>query len=674
MDNVIVSTEVEIPLYVRFIASLGSNFNYCGSTVGDDPWRYCVIYNEVSNYAYLHNVLRFAVVYERVKESVGDYAELNIVNSDQKKFFEKCEANSFRERSTTPTKAQLFINLQMERTKRFLKLNQNVRIIPADKGGKVVITDGDTYKQKMNDYVTSCIRSQVYFRFDSLPLEYVKFICETKYNAIREKVEEIFTSDASLGLGFPPFRLPFEPFVVPRIYGLYKVHKLGNPIRPIVSATNPIGKSVSEWMLSKLNVIANHLREYRIKSAHECFQLLDGTKLLETSHRLFVLDFDNMFTNIPFSTTKEIIRKLYCLIKRETTMPADMFLMILSFVIEECSFFMYDGTLYLQAEGLTMGNSLSQVLAEITTSFVLNEIMSKYCGRVSFLFKYVDDLISASDAITIIELKKEIEHRLGMSLKLTSEDESSEVEFLQMKVGRHGKDGDRVYFRWTQKEYSARKILDFHSFHPLRMKLNVVNEFIRSALRVTTAQFWNVSINALKKVLSNSNYPYYFICESVSLVKKRLLLEIDVSSGENRDSINKKDRKYVSCPYVPSKINFVRRTIQKLKRRDVSLSPLISNNNRNLIFANLKDEQSLLCVVNASFKVRCDDCEFCELIFSTHKDVQSTFDATLSSTDSRISQHCLNSRHSARRYLMRSDVTVYRNKMEATQAKAFKPS
>lgn len=85
-----------------------------------------------------------------------------------------------------------------------------------------------------------------------------------------------------------------------------------------------------------------------------------------------------MFTNIPFQKTKDIIRKYYHLIEKETSVPVDLFLKALTLLIEECAFFTFKDEIYLQMEGLAMGNSLGQILAEITTCFFLNEALSQY--------------------------------------------------------------------------------------------------------------------------------------------------------------------------------------------------------------------------------------------------------------------------------------------------------
>lgn len=59
----------------------------------------------------------------------------------------------------------------------------------------------------------------------------------------------------------------------------------------------------------------------------------------------------------------------YHLIEYETTMSVEVFLEILTLMVQDIGFFSYQGVIYLQTEGLSMGNTLSQVLAEIATSF-----------------------------------------------------------------------------------------------------------------------------------------------------------------------------------------------------------------------------------------------------------------------------------------------------------------
>lgn len=59
-------------------------------------------------------------------------------------------------------------------------------------------------------------------------------------------------------------------------------------------------------------------------------------------------------------------------------------------------------------------------------------------------------------------------------MKLVEEDESNEVEYLELKIRRICSDMT-VSFKWFQKDYIAKRVIDFHSYHPREMKENVVN-------------------------------------------------------------------------------------------------------------------------------------------------------------------------------------------------------
>lgn len=98
-----------------------------------------------------------------------------------------------------------------------------------------------------------------------------------------------------------------------------------------------------------------------------------------------------MFTNTPFEHSKKIITDNYDVIIEETCVPSDIFLFAVSFIVEDCSFFTFQDKIYRQSFGLTMGNSLSQVLADVSTNHALTEtLLQMKDDDISFVFKYVD--------------------------------------------------------------------------------------------------------------------------------------------------------------------------------------------------------------------------------------------------------------------------------------------
>lgn len=51
----------------------------------------------------------------------------------------------------------------MKRTNQFLKLNPAIKIFPADKGGKIIITDLMTYNGKMKAFLKSNTENRFYY-------------------------------------------------------------------------------------------------------------------------------------------------------------------------------------------------------------------------------------------------------------------------------------------------------------------------------------------------------------------------------------------------------------------------------------------------------------------------------------------------------------------------------
>lgn len=606
-----------------------------------------------------------------MKASIDTFADLKTLNGRKNDFDEKFTGNNLNDRSNFRTKAQEFINLQKERTKNFLLHNKGVKICPADKGGRVVITDEGVYKRKMMEHITMNVNSGTYHCLKDLTFEYVREICESKYRRILESVNDFLRKDYVLNFKNLCTRLNPEPFIISRIYGLLKIHKEDYPLRPIISSTDCMAKSLSGWILTKLNLIATNIGLHQIHSSHELFTKIDGKVLNNPSHKLATFDFDSMFTNIPFQRTKEIIKKYYHLIEKETTMPVEIFLEALTFLVEETAFFTYGNVIYLQTEGLAMGNSLSQMLAEITTSHCLNEALSSFKeGEISFLYKYVDDIIFCGDGDLLTEVQSRIEScHGGMKLKLTTEDEKNEVIFLDLKVGRN-LDVPLIYARWTQKVFSAKRIIDFHSYHPYKMKIAVVKEYVKNALSLTSPGFRNHTVNLLRKILRNSSYEHSFINEYMNVAERELNADRRPKGSNVNRGTNKPKKRYITCPYNPGTVNFLRKTVKEARINGISIAPLIrENSNKNVIYANLKDNKGFSGIKNSSFIMKCKGCDFKVRIFTGIYDVDRTARENLSNVKSVINEHCKSFGHEVDTEVSNEGIRRYRNEYDCNIAR-----
>ena len=401
------------------------------------------------------------------------------------------------------TKAQDFIKLQFYRTRKFLKENRNVIITLADKGGKIVIADRETYNMKMETFMNDSIKRNIIFKVN-LPFDDRRLYVEGKFTSVIKNINKYLLEDVKKGYPNCCYQLSAESFIIARLYGLFKIHKLDMPMRPIISTTNCMGQKLIKWLLSKLGIIASHVSGFKIKNSHSVFEILNGFSLNQDSI-LSTSDFDNMYTNINFGKTKNIIKKYYHLIAEETTVPINIFLMALSFFIEDDAYFTFNDIIYRQCKGLLMGNALSGILAEIFLSESLNHVIEKMPhGSLEFIFIFIDDLLYAVQKNHTNELIAHITQISGINLKSVGEGANNSVNYLNMECIRNTLNNE-IEFKWWQKPQSANRILDYHSFHPIHMKINVISEFVMNALRVTSKHFWQETIIAIENVLSQNH-------------------------------------------------------------------------------------------------------------------------------------------------------------------------
>ncbi|KAG4072308.1 hypothetical protein HA402_004240 [Bradysia odoriphaga] len=375
---------------------------------------------------------------------------------------------------------------------KYLKENRAILVLSSDKGGKAVIMDRYDYLRKMNEHINAGIEKSVYKRIDHKSIDCIRKEVETTFKRKIETLNPFLLLD-----GFSPYKLMKpEPYLIPRIYGCPKIHKTDVPMRPIISSPDMIGHALSSWLLSHLKSVADHLDKFNVVNATRLIADLKYCRL-EQGHRLFSYDYVSMFTNVNIRETEMIILEFYHLITAKTTVTFPVFIEMLRLYTVDTTYFMYNDGIYIQTKGLAMGNRLAQFLAEIYTNYALYKVLNSYDAEDITMFrKYVDDVLSGGRVELIDEIKRRIETETNMELTLTMEDENNEIEFLDCIVHRNS-DGSLSH-RWTKKPYSSLSVLNYHSYHPIHMKHNVINEMIKRAFVITSPEYID-PVPALRK-------------------------------------------------------------------------------------------------------------------------------------------------------------------------------
>ncbi len=579
---------------------------------------------------------------EKIGNEICEFGTFKKWKVGAKKVLHFISANKFGKNSFEQSKTQKFIGRQFSKTVEFLNENKNIIISQADKGGKVVIMDRNMYNSKMEKYLKECTKDHTYFKCERLSVNDVSNYVEEKYGQLRLLINQFLLNDARQGFPNLCYPLTFEPYVIPRMYGNIKVHKDNFPIRPIISSVNCLGGPLMEWLLNKLEIVAERLSECKIINSIQVFNKLNGVHL-DDDHELVTWDYDNMYTNIPISVAKSIIRQNYSLIESVTSVPVDVFIEAISFFTEHSNYFLHHTGVYRQSKGLAMGNCLSKVLAEIVTRSSINEAVKKFSSDdIRFLGIYVDDIFGVMNKKIINEMESDIlKGQKFLKLKIVRENELNEVDFLNVTVKRTMVMDNKfkLTFKWFTKECSAGRILDFQSSHPLSMKKSICEEFIKNTLTVSDKEYWNEVEEKLCSIFKMSNYPGRYVKSRFFNVKKRMNNPVNFVKDQNKNK-NKINRVYISFPYDDGILKRSKRLLRSLNiKTGIHLSPRIMSGMRQKIFSKLKCGLSSRSIINATAVIHCSSCKFTCKVAATCYDLQRSVQKLKNDEDSLVAKH-----------------------------------
>ncbi len=387
-----------------------------------------------------------------------------------------------------------------------------------------------------------------------------------------------------------------------------------------------------------------------------------------------------MFTNVPFKFVKEIIFNNYDAIAEETSVPVGLFMEALQFLIEESCFFIFNGEIYKQLKGLTMGNTLSQMLADIGTNYITMEAVDNTNGNdISYLFKYIDDFSGLILESIAVSFENELTGPIGgLTLKRTNETQQQQnlefsSTFLDVIIIRNAEEGVNIKTRWWQKGCSARRILNFHSFHQLQLKRNIVTEYTRHAIHITSPEYMHMTIKGLRSVFRRSSYPSNFTepiiknflnilggihivsmvgspDESFDIEKEINIKQTIQNKKNNTDGGRKrkqkhqpnhteKKKKYISLPTHNWKVLNRMNYIAKNNNINCCFAPSPLINNGKEVFSKLKDRLSTSSVRFAIFCLKCKNCKFRKYFRTFNLDVWRSAKHNLNRKQSALTEH-----------------------------------
>ena len=464
-----------------------------------------------------------------------------------------------------------------------LAKDKNITIVPADKGRAVVVMNTVDYKNKAKQLLSD---ENTYQRLNKDPTS--KF-SNKLINQLKELKKEGGLDDREYRRVYPTSAL------IPRFYGLPKVHKQGAPLRPIVASRGSITYELAKLLAQILSPLVGK-NGYALKNSAEMVEEL-GNLTLGSEDVLVSFDVTALFTKVPVDKSLDIIHDR---LEKDASLASRTKLTPLQVrdLLQTClktTYFVYDGIIYTQVEGAAMGSPVSPIVANLFMEWFEEVALQSFPYDITVWKRYVDDTFVALCRSLIEKLTEHI-NSIDSSIKFTREEEADQ-SLPMLDTLTHRDNEGCLSFSVYRKPTHTDQYLQFGSNQPLQHKLGVVKTLIHRCHTICSTEEAKIKeLEHLQKVLAVSGYPKSAWKTATAANPPRLPHRLHTADRTFKGS--------VSLPYVGPVSEAVARYIRKAGVQ-VHLRPT------NTIRAKLvhpKDKVDRLDQAGVVYKIQCNDC------------------------------------------------------------------
>ena len=318
-------------------------------------------------------------------------------------------------------------------------------------------------------------------------------------------------------------------------------------------------------------------------------------------------DIESLFTNIPVGETVDIaINSLFSQTDSVSGIPRKLFRSMLDLSVTN-SFFLFNGQLYQQLDGVGMGLPLGPTFANIFLCFHeknwLTTCPSEF--RPVLYRRYVDDCFLVFRHVTHVEKFLSFLNEQHPKIKFTKEVESNQtLPFLDVKIKRIGSSIETSVFH---KPTFTGLGLSFFSFVPFSIKWAVIQSFIYRAYRLCSSyKLFDLELRSLKGFFLDNGYPRSLVDAAIAMFLNRRFITIT-----NQPQVEKLES-FFTLPFFGKRSIKLKNEISALLQKYYPyLSPrfILRNNFTIGSLFKFKDSFPKMCRSAVVYKFSCPSCE-----------------------------------------------------------------
>ena len=423
---------------------------------------------------------------------------------------------------------QRITNMNLSREERAsltsLKQRNDIVIKPADKGGAIVVWERSLYIQEAERQLSD---SNFYQRVDhDLTMEHHKQVVSVVQSAITKG--ELPPTATNLIVDHPR---------TSKFYLLPKIHKPGNPGRPIVSACNCATELLATYLDKITSPLVRCLPSY-VKDTNHMLAIAQSFRYPRSSpdRLVFTMDIKSLYTVIPNNDGLAALQ--HFLNKRSVLNPPTSTLVRLAELVLTLNSFTFNGNFYQQTGGVAMGSRLGPNYACLFVGHIEEQIFEQFPGNKPDLYKrYIDDIVGAASC-SRTELNNFVTfvNNFHPNLKFTWSISEDKLPFLDLYLIPTPQGlGTTIHY----KETDSHSYLTYSSSHPVGCKDSIpYSQFLRLKRICSDDDDFQVRSKEMAGFFVHRNYPRTVIDRALRRVNN-ISRETAMRPSDDADS-NKK--------------------------------------------------------------------------------------------------------------------------------------
>ena len=315
------------------------------------------------------------------------------------------------------------------------------------------------------------------------------------------------------------------------LYYLPKPHKIGTPLRPIISVLKHPTIKISKFLDDLLRPLFDKMAsKTTISSGFELVkQLQEWSTISMRQETLFcTIDVSDLYTMVLQVDGVLSLKKMlvYFKLKHIGRLKVETIIRLSRFVMQN-NYFSYNGQYYHQIRG-AMGSPLTLTIANCYMFFYEQQIVKQIHNSFGLYFRYIDDIFIAINwpprhLLKQIRRWNHFDENINLSANI-----SSSVNFLDLYIeNRDGHWFTSVYQKPSYEPY----YLPFNSIHPLHMKMNIPFTMLLRAIRYcSTFDGYLNEREKLRMALILNKYPSKLIDQQFNKVFSKFNINESLST------------------------------------------------------------------------------------------------------------------------------------------------